>query len=118
METVTAQTFDYLKTWDRERLYARLGKIRPTIDFLLQMHNATGDKAVSMSLYFEGSDNGEAAENLFFSNVSADERRNAFLLQASSEGFPEVLETFIHNFCTFLCAEKMMIEFLIERGGS
>ena len=34
-------------------------------------------------------------------------------LSTGKNGFPPALEVFIHNFCTFLCAEKMHIELLL-----
>jgi hypothetical protein len=108
METVKESTFDYLKTWDRPRLYARLEEIRPIIDFLLKMHNA-GIKVAGIELAYLNEGEAPGRYSLHF-----DARGGEW----SSCGFPEDLEIFIHNFCTFLCAEKWAIEFLIERGES
>jgi adenosine/AMP kinase len=101
-ETPAGFDFSYLKSWTKEQLHERLGTIMPIIDFMIAMHNAK-DKVVRMDLSCVDPAINEIKDySIHFDTVAA-----------SKFGFPQDLEIFIHNFCTFLCAQKMHIELLL-----
>ena len=99
----TENSFFYLNAWDKEHLQKRLNLIKPLINFLLDLHNAK-DKAASIDMSCV-TDEGKLLHNaITFTTLSTTEN-----------GFPDALEEFFHNFCTFLCAEKSMIEFMLSQ---
>jgi hypothetical protein len=99
----TTYDFTYLKEWPKDKLREQLGTIMPVIDFLVPMYNAK-DKVVKFELScIDPRVNALKDITMMFDTVGA-----------SKFGFPDDLEIFIHNFCTFLCAQKMHIELLLS----
>jgi len=110
--------FSYLQKLSKDELKQQLGSILPTIDFFMEMHNAK-DKVVKMDLSYvhvHGMPDGKLPSQVTpqdYSDVK-DYTVHFDTLNLSKYGFPQDLEIFIHNFCTFLCAKKMHIELLLS----
>ena len=101
-----AMTYDftYLNTWTTEQLKQRLGAILPTVDILMSMHNAK-DKVIKMELACVDAKSTILKEHILYFGT----------LSTSPMGYPQELESFIHNLCTFLCAEKNAIKDLLAQ---
>lgn len=114
--------FSYLKSWTNDELKTKLASIVPIIDFLMNMHNAK-DKVVKMELscvpanapewVFDLRDPDRFAERNNVKELTLYFDTLKLFNKVSGLNFPQELEIFIHNFCTFLCAQKMHIEVLL-----
>lgn len=87
-----------LKDLSLKQLKARLSRVIPTIDLLTHAWNGP-ELTAAMVLSFK-------IDNKHFTARVID-----------CETFPDnnVLREFIHNFCTNLCAEKLLLEDLISK---
>jgi hypothetical protein len=102
--------FLHLAEMPKNKLQARFAWLSDNIDQLLSMHNAV-DKVVQMSLACTDAKTGILKE--FDLNFSSLEK-----LSTGKNGFPTALEEFIHNLCTFWCAEKRAIEELLTENDA
>jgi len=103
-EETNTYDFAYLKQWSTDQLKNRLGAIMPTIDFLLAMHNAQ-DKIARIDMSCIDAK----------SKILKEHSIHLGTFSTFQNGFPATFEQFIHNFCTFLCAEKHHIELYLTK---
>ena len=96
-------TFEYLYQWSQERLIRRYEMITPVIECLIKMFNCES-KTILIESSFISNDDTVVLNEMLFST-----------LPGVGLGFPDKLETFIHDYCTVLCAEKLVLESLIKK---
>jgi len=94
-----SQLLEKLKTMSREQLEARLAEIIPSVDIFTAVWNKPLN-SVSFSLSWD-------------KEVFNDTVYNGRSFTFYYEDIPDEFREFIHNFCTNLCAEKLMIETLL-----
>ena len=95
-------TFDYLQHWSQDRLKKRCEQIKPLVEYLVQMFNAETKTATIDLDYIDNDQNSVNNLSIQFSTMAGGE-------------FPETFTTFLHDYCTHLCGEKMVIETLITK---
>lgn len=84
------------------QLQARLDKILPTISLLTDVWNNQTLQANVIAAWNIGTVQDERIRVIDFAISQEDDSFDDFLL-------------FIHNYCTKLCAEKLVLQFLIEQ---
>lgn len=98
-----SNTFEYLNQWSKERLQKRLEVIKPLTEHLVQMFNAE-HKMTAVELQYISDNRRTEHTEMLFSNFDP----------TNGNGFPDTLKNFLHDHTTFLCAEKMVIESLLN----
>jgi hypothetical protein len=96
-------TFEYLGQWSKERLQKRYQYLKPLVEHLVQMFNAEYKMNVMQLGYISDKTRTEHVEILFSTESN------------SENSWPEQLTNFLHDYTTYLCAEKLAIEAVINR---
>jgi hypothetical protein len=81
-----------IKALSRAEKQARIAEITPIINLLLEAHNS-GILTATLTIVWKQGSEAAACERIEFTTGK----------------IPHHLKTFVHDYCTFLCAEKMML---------
>lgn len=95
-------------TYTVGQLQARLDKILPTIILLTDVWNnptLTAHIISEWQIPFDGDEDEKRVKHLMFD------------IDRTDDAFDDLL-LFIHNFCTKLCAEKLVLQFMIEQKSA
>jgi len=91
------ELIDQLKEMSQDELKARLETIVPTIDFLTKVWRS------------------ELKGASFTMAARIDDVLESHGVHWYYENVPELFKEFIHNYCTLLCAEKLLLEALLTK---